>query len=107
MCIEIYTQTEYLSLYVKNIFISLYFELYLLRVCSERDVSLVLVLCPKSGCAKELHPHTLLSVSLVMAGGAAGLYTCQIHLAANFESHPLFKSPLLFLCINNLSAVQY
>lgn len=53
---------------------------------------------------EDLHPQLLLSVFLVMAGGAAGLYTCRIHLAANFESHPLFKSPLLLLC---LSALQY
>lgn len=57
--------------------------------------------------AKRLPSKQLLGISIVMVGGAAGLYTCQIHLAAHFENHPLLKSPLLLLCINDFSAVQY
>lgn len=62
----------------------------------------------EESCARRLPSTSNCSVFFLWWwGGAAGLYTCQIYLAANFESHPLLKSPLLLLCINDFSAVQY
>lgn len=110
LCIWQYTHKYSVFLCMSKSFKKYSPDLYLMRDYIVRE-GCQRGTCPlsSSGCGKlcqktSIHKQ-LLGVFCVVAGGAAGLYTCQIHLAANFESHPLLKSPLLLLCINDFLAV--